>query len=305
MLALPMLRSSLAMVAATAAPISRTASRSAVVRMAGGVASAMPTKETGVAALLQSSPEADGRGTVVAVLDTGCDLAAAGLQTTSDGKPKYVDFIDCTGGGDIDTSKKAKKEADGTVMGLSGRTLKLGAWAEEVEDFRLGALRLFALGSMPAGVLRRIKEERKAAFTAQHHRAVSKLQRELDGLGAEATKEARDDLKLQLEQLDAMMKDYADEGPLLDALLFQEPKCAARPWEEPQRNRHVTATCGVAARKVVATWSPRPAVQRPCYPATLLPCYLATLATRNTARCAACGAACAACKDVAPVAGLV
>ena len=33
--------------------------------------------------------------------------AAAGLLTTSDGKPKFVDFLDCTGGGDIDTSKKA------------------------------------------------------------------------------------------------------------------------------------------------------------------------------------------------------
>ena len=38
----------------------------------------------------------------VAVLDTGCDLAAAGLSTTSDGRPKYIDFIDATGGGDVD-----------------------------------------------------------------------------------------------------------------------------------------------------------------------------------------------------------
>ena len=109
--------------------------------------STLPKAETGVKKLLESYPEADGRGTVVAVLDTGCDLAAAGLLTTSDGRPKYVDFVDCTGGGDIDTSKKAKPSEDGkTIEGLSGRTLKLGPWAEGVDEFRLGALRLFALG---------------------------------------------------------------------------------------------------------------------------------------------------------------
>ena len=56
-----------------------------------------PSKvETGVSELLESTPSADGRGTLIAILDTGCDLAAAGLLKTSDGKPKYADFIDCT-----------------------------------------------------------------------------------------------------------------------------------------------------------------------------------------------------------------
>ena len=115
--------------------------------------------ETGVDKLMQQTGgEADGRGTLVAVFDTGCDLAgdthtpcthhahtmhthmptrvvhraAAGLLTTSDGKPKFVDFLDCTGGGDIDTSKKAaSREQDGDLVldGLSGRMLKLGDWA--------------------------------------------------------------------------------------------------------------------------------------------------------------------------------
>ena len=63
---------------------------------------------------------------------TSVHRAAAGLLTTSDGKPKFVDFLDCTGGGDIDTSKKAaSREQDGGLVldGLSGRTLKLGDWA--------------------------------------------------------------------------------------------------------------------------------------------------------------------------------
>ena len=56
--------------------------RAGAVRMATG--SALPKLETGVAELLQESPEADGRGTLIAVLDTGCDLSANGLLTTSE-----------------------------------------------------------------------------------------------------------------------------------------------------------------------------------------------------------------------------
>jgi len=110
--------------------------------------------ETGVDKLMQQTGgEADGRGTLVGVFDTGCDLAAAGLLTTSDGKPKFVDFLDCTGGGDIDTSKKeASREEDGGVVlnGLSGRTLKLGEWARGTSEFRVGATRLLAL--LPSSV---------------------------------------------------------------------------------------------------------------------------------------------------------
>ncbi|KAL1508071.1 hypothetical protein AB1Y20_007665 [Prymnesium parvum] len=188
--------------------------------------SAIPKAETGVQALLESTPEADGRGIRVAVLDTGCDLAAAGLQTTSDGKPKYLDFLDCTGGGDIDTSLGASPRDDGTLLGLSGRSLKLGAWAEGVREFRLGALRLYALGSMPSSALRRVKSERKASFAAQHHHATGEVQRQLDSLPPEE-RAAKEDLELQLAQLDEMMKEYSDDGPLLDVVLFQDE---ARVW---------------------------------------------------------------------------
>ena len=145
-------------------------------------ASALPTIETGVATLLESQPQADGRGILMAVLDTGCDLLAGGLQVTSDGKPKYVDFIDCTGGGDVDTTKKATREDDGSVVGLSGRTLHLGSWADGAAELRLGAVRLYEL--LPGSVLARVKRERLETMQAAQHAAVTKAQRELDALAA-------------------------------------------------------------------------------------------------------------------------
>jgi hypothetical protein len=57
----------------------------------------LPKQETGSAAFVAGNAAWDGRGIRVAIFDTGVDPGVAGLQVTSDGKPKMIDVLDCTG----------------------------------------------------------------------------------------------------------------------------------------------------------------------------------------------------------------
>lgn len=57
----------------------------------------LPKQETGSAAFIASNAAFDGRGIIVAIFDTGVDPGVAGLQVTTDGKPKIIDVLDCSG----------------------------------------------------------------------------------------------------------------------------------------------------------------------------------------------------------------
>ena len=211
--------------------------------------------------LLKLNPKFDGRGTKIAILDTGCDLAVAGLQETSDGLPKYLDFLDCTGDGDIDTTAVVtipEADSNGTVVikGKSGRNLTLGDWATTDNEVRLGSIRLYDV--IPRSVKSRLQRERKAAFVNDHQRLITQVQQKLDQLqsqidsctsssDAEASsskgdktdkdneKESnagekkklilqRTDSELLLNQYQSLLDDYNDSGPFMDVVLFRDDK---------------------------------------------------------------------------------
>ena len=198
-------------------------------------------------------------------MDTGCDLLAEGLcGTTSDGvTPKYIDFIDCTGDGDIpmDNAKlvefQYKNNGENVVEGLSGRKLVLGEWAKDVTSLKLAAIRLYEL--LPRGVLRRVKKERKEAFMIKHHALISKTQLKLDQLSA-SCKEAKtgDDEKKEKEQKEKEKKDPPSTPPRLKEKRVRDGKtlrrgrglavgggvcrypwrqCRPSPWSEWERER--------------------------------------------------------------------
>ena len=205
----------------------------------------IPKEETRIYSLFDKYPGSDGRGVKIAILDTGCDLQAAGLNgTTSDGKtPKYIDFLDCTGDGDVDMNKSvdfdyAKQQQ--TIEGISGRNITVGDWAKNITTMRLGVVRLYDL--LPRGVERRVKASRKEAFMAKHQALLSETQKSLDKVVPLDNKDnaknndnddkdsssdkknetEKKELKLLLEQLKVILESYKDFSPLLDCLMFKD-----------------------------------------------------------------------------------
>jgi tripeptidyl-peptidase-2 len=129
----------------------------------------LPKEDLGVAALRAEVPEADGRGVLVAVLDTGVDLLHPALARCPDGSPKVIDFLDATDAGEIATTTTAAPE-DGKVFGLSGRTLRLGPAAPAT--VRLGLVR--AEETWPGGLLARQRDERRRERERAHRLAADR-----------------------------------------------------------------------------------------------------------------------------------
>ncbi|KAJ2386293.1 hypothetical protein GGI05_004427, partial [Coemansia sp. RSA 2603] len=123
----------------------------------------LPRADTQAADFVRKHPKYDGRGAVVAILDTGIDPAAKGLQVTSDGKRKVVDFIDCTGSGDVllGPPQKCSDEKPLELTGVSGRILRLNpSWTNPSGEWRIGSKWFYDIA--PNDVKSRVKTERES-----------------------------------------------------------------------------------------------------------------------------------------------
>eukprot|EP00961_Rhodomonas_salina_P010393 139301-Rhodomonas_salina.3 len=191
----------------------------------------LPKEETGAAAFIAENAEWDGRGIKIAIFDTGVDPGAAGLQVTSDGKRKVIDVVDCTGDGDVDMSEVKELKDATSITGLTGRVLKLGAWAEGLKEVRLGIKRGFEL--FPTGLTSRVKAERKEKFMESQKAAVAKAQQSIaqwDAANAspsEDKKREKKDLEAVLDTLKEGAEQYADAGPVFDCVVFNDGKWRA------------------------------------------------------------------------------
>lgn len=193
----------------------------------------VPKSDTQADLFVSNRPECDGRGVVVAILDTGVDPGAIGMQRTPDGRPKVVDLVDATGAGDVDTSAKAKTISPACVKGLSGRELHLGAWDNPSGVYKLGLAKGYDL--FPKSLVRRLKKERKARWDRKQRAAIGDLEVELSSLqkmsqvdqkkddGKSSIKDRIADTELKLSQLrEACAATSPDDGPVYDLVVFQD-----------------------------------------------------------------------------------
>ena len=82
---------------------------------AGKMWNFMPSRETGAQAFRAAHPTWDGRGVIIAVLDTGVDAFAPGLLQTSTGQTKLIDVRDFSTEGDWKTAV-AEVDESGTDL---------------------------------------------------------------------------------------------------------------------------------------------------------------------------------------------
>ena len=185
--------------------------------------SIIPKREMGTLEFLDKHPEYDGRGTVVAIFDTGVDPGANGLTKTSDGKVKVIDMIDGTGSGDVDC-QKVQTAKNGLLAGFADRKLKINpAWTNPSGNYHVGWKRAFEF--FPPTLVSRLKRERRKIFDQQQTRLEADLRRAITtGSLPSGEKIATSELQVRLAQLQAASKSYDPPGPILDCVVFHDGK---------------------------------------------------------------------------------
>jgi subtilisin family serine protease len=110
----------------------------------------MPVASTGADRFVREHPTYDGRGVLIAILDTGVDPAVPGLVTTSTGEPKMADVRDFSDEGVVSL---APVTARGDTVSVAGRTLAGFGRVRALNTsgpYYAGALEETALGAPPA-----------------------------------------------------------------------------------------------------------------------------------------------------------
>lgn len=169
----------------------------------------VPKEETQAAAFVKDV--ADGRGVVAAVLDTGVDLDAVGLQTCPDGSPKIIDTIDATGSGDV-AMTVVREAVDNVIEGIAGRKLRLSPdWKNPTGKWRVGSKPAFDL--YPDGLVDRLRKEKRKEIDEQHTPFIAQLRRT----------EGKDkkDAEAAIEAL-SLLAGTEEAGPQIDCVVWHD-----------------------------------------------------------------------------------
>ncbi|KAJ1730195.1 hypothetical protein LPJ61_003141 [Coemansia biformis] len=184
----------------------------------------LPRADTQAADFVRKHPTYDGRGTVVAILDTGIDPGAQGLQLTSDGKRKVVDFVDCTGSGDVVLGHPQSCPTDALELrAVSGRMLRLNpAWRNPTGEWRVGAKRFYDIAPPDAAATTRSEREDRFRRGAQRLRDAVDTRKAALKSGDCDYDDEHAELDAQVSALAVLSDAYADPGPLLDCVVFHD-----------------------------------------------------------------------------------
>lgn len=180
----------------------------------------LPKAETGALSFLASNPEYDGRGTIVAILDTGCDPGSEGLSITTDGKPKFIDVVDATGSGDVNTSHHVETSAIDSdhsfVSPLTKHKMSVDPeWinANQGAHFKIGAIRAYDF--FPKPLIKRLEKKRSTKFTEKLTKSIATLFTEIESR-TKQLESASDDVSVADKK--AMKEEIEDLKALCDAL---------------------------------------------------------------------------------------
>ena len=206
----------------------------------------LPKDTTEALSFLRKYPEYDGRNVRVAILDTGVDPAAIGLNQQG----KVVDVIDCTGAGDIPL-EPIEPLSSATSSGhiefkspFTGRTIRLSSKLSNPKgEWKIGFKKAYDL--WPGELKSRRSAERQKAFLVSHQALLVQAQSELNALdapsasksadsssspssdksaSAENAKLKKDEVKARIQALKDLAASYKDDGPLIEAVVFHNGK---------------------------------------------------------------------------------
>ncbi|GMT33259.1 hypothetical protein PFISCL1PPCAC_24556, partial [Pristionchus fissidentatus] len=219
---------------------------------------------------LSKYPHYDGRGVLMAVLDTGIDPALPGMQVTSTGERKLVDVVDLTGAGDVDTST-VRNAKGGIVEGLTGNKLKIPeTWVNPSGKWHVGTKPLYELYSK--GLLAMIRKEQKEEKWKSAHSLVTAdaltqltIHEEKIGVNIEKLKDKqkRENLTAQLEFLRSQDK-VEEKGPVMDVITWNDGKKWMSCLDKSLKG-DLAACTPMASFKLAGEWAPLTPRDGPSY----------------------------------------